>query len=143
MNRQLEVTLKAGARILGQGRIPEGPGYFFPATVLGGVSLDSPAAREELFGPVAPLFRAESEAQALDWAQATPFGLGASFWTRDPERVERQVRGFPAGTIGINTVVHSDPRLPFGGIRDSGYGRELGGEGVREFLNLQSVFVNG
>ncbi len=123
------------------GRRLEQRGNFYEPTVLVDVSEDSPAAREELFGPVAPLFRARDIADAIRIANSSTFGLGAAAWTNDPAEQERFIAELEAGTVSINGMVASDTRLPFGGIKRSGYGRELGAEGIRAFVNVKTVRV--
>jgi succinate-semialdehyde dehydrogenase / glutarate-semialdehyde dehydrogenase len=140
---QVERTTAAGAQVLAGGRPGARPGFFYEPTVLAGVPLDSPAAVEEIFGPVAPIFIADGADHALELANATRFGLGASVWTRSQPMAERFARGLEAGTVSINGMVASDPRFPFGGIKKSGYGRELSVEGMREFLNIKTVRWNG
>jgi succinate-semialdehyde dehydrogenase/glutarate-semialdehyde dehydrogenase len=121
--------------------MPSGEGFYYPPTVLTDVPRDCPAAVEELFGPVAPVFRVASAHEALDLANATGFGLGAAVWTRDESVAARFVAGLQAGSVFVNDMVASDPRLPFGGIKRSGYGRELGTYGLREFLNVKTVWI--
>ena len=121
--------------------MPTGIGYFYPPTVLTDVPRDCPAAVEELFGPVAPVFRVGSPEEALDLANATEFGLGAAVWTRDAAIATRFIERLQAGSVFVNGMVASDPRLPFGGIKRSGYGRELGIYGLREFLNVKTVWI--
>src|SRR5947199_103421 len=123
------------------GRIPEGPGAFYPPTVLAAVNKGMPAFDEETFGPVAAVIRARDEADAIRLANDSQFGLGASLWTQDLDRAERLVRQIEAGCIFVNGVVKSDPRLPFGGVKRSGYGRELSEYGIREFVNIKSVWM--
>ncbi len=139
--KQVEQTVSAGATVHAQGKVPEGPGYFYPPTVLTNVPRNSPAATDELFGPVAPVFRVSSTDEALTLANATNFGLGSSVWTRDPDQAARFVAGLEAGMVFVNEVVVSDPRVPFGGIKQSGMGRELGTRGFREFTNVKTVRV--
>jgi succinate-semialdehyde dehydrogenase/glutarate-semialdehyde dehydrogenase len=139
--RQVAATVAAGARVLCGGEVPEGPGFFYPPTVLADVPLDSPAAREELFGPAAALFRFDSEDEAIELANRTRYGLGASVWTTDPERAERLIPRLDCGSVFVNGLVKSDPRLPFGGVRDSGFGRELGREGALAFVNRKTVWI--
>src|SRR5262249_46711113 len=132
LDAQVQRTVQMGARVLTGGKRREGPGSFYLPTVLVDVPASSPAAREELFGPVAPIFRAVDLDAAIRLANDTPFGLGASVWTQDPKEEERLIRDVQAGSVFVNQMVASDPRLPFGGIKLSGYGRELGALGMRE-----------
>ncbi len=141
LERQVERTVQLGARVLLGGKRIDGTGYFFAPTVLTGIPEDSPAYREELFGPVASLFRAKDLAHAVALANDTTFGLGASAWTNDPAEQEAFIRELEAGAVFINGMVASDPRLPFGGIKDSGHGRELGRDGLREFVNIKTISV--
>ena len=134
-------SIAAGAKLRLGGRRLEGPGNFYAPTVLADVPPDSPAALEEIFGPVASLFRVKSLDEAIALANGTRFGLGASAWTRDAAERERLIRGIEAGAVFINGMVKSDPRLPFGGIKKSGYGRELARHGIREFVNVKAVWV--
>ncbi|HEX6927328.1 MAG TPA: NAD-dependent succinate-semialdehyde dehydrogenase [Longimicrobiaceae bacterium] len=138
---QVEETLAAGGRLLLGGSIPEGAGNFYPPTVIADVPAESPAARDEVFGPVAALFRVEDREDALRIANATRFGLGSAVWTRDPEERDYFIAGIEAGLVFVNGMVASDPRLPFGGVKESGYGRELGAIGIREFVNVKTVWV--
>ncbi len=133
-------TVAAGARLLLGGKIPEGPGNFYPPTVLADVPKDSPADREEIFGPAASLFRVDSLDEAIAVANRTRFGLGASAWTKDASERDRLVRELEAGAVFVNGMVKSDPRLPFGGVKKSGYGRELAEHGIREFVNIKTVW---
>jgi succinate-semialdehyde dehydrogenase / glutarate-semialdehyde dehydrogenase len=116
-------------------------GYWFPPTILTALPPGSPADQEEFFGPVALVFRVDSLAEAIDRANAIPFGLGASGWSQDPAEQEQMINELEAGAVFINGLVKSDPRLPFGGIKRSGYGRELGQPGIREFVNLKTVWI--
>ncbi len=138
---QVKRAVAEGARILVGGRRLERRGNFYEPTVLVDVSEDSPAAREELFGPVAPLFRARDIGDAIRIANSSTFGLGAAAWTNDPAEQERCIAELEAGTVAINGMVASDTRLPFGGIKRSGYGRELGEEGIRAFVNVKTVRI--
>jgi succinate-semialdehyde dehydrogenase/glutarate-semialdehyde dehydrogenase len=139
--RQVEASVRAGARVLLGGRVPPVRGFFYPPTVLDRIPAGSPAAEEELFGPVATVAAFRTEEEALGLANGTAYGLGASLWTSDPARVGRLVPRIEAGTVAVNGQVKSDPRLPFGGVKDSGFGRELGVEGIREFTNRKAVWV--
>ncbi|HUX83673.1 MAG TPA: NAD-dependent succinate-semialdehyde dehydrogenase [Chitinophagaceae bacterium] len=142
LHRQVRKSIRLGARCVLGGSIPEGPGAFYPPTVLTGVKKGMPAFDEELFGPVAALIRAKDEKQAIALANDSSFGLGAAVFTRDPERGTRIARSeLDAGNCFVNGLVKSDPRLPFGGIKQSGYGRELGAYGIREFVNIKTVWV--
>ena len=142
LHRQVEASVAAGARLALGGTVPPGPGAFYPPTVLVDVRPGMPAWDEELFGPVASVIRAKDEADAIRIANGTCFGLGASVWTRDVARGERIARDqLEAGCCVVNDFVRSDPRLPFGGIKESGYGRELAAPGIRAFVNIKSVGV--
>lgn len=143
LHEQVERSVAAGARLLVGGTRPDGPGAHYPATVLADVAPGMAAFDEELFGPVASIVPADDDAHALELANASPFGLGAAVFTRDVERGERIARDvLAAGCCFVNAQVKSDPRLPFGGIGDSGYGRELGTLGLREFVNAKTVWVD-
>jgi succinate-semialdehyde dehydrogenase/glutarate-semialdehyde dehydrogenase len=142
LRRQVEASVDRGARALLGCRVPDGPGAFYPPSVLAGVAPGMPAFDEELFGPVAAIVAARDERDAIRLANRTAFGLGAAVFTRDLERGERIARHeLQAGSCFVNTFVRSDPRLPFGGIKESGYGRELGAFGIREFVNVKTVYV--
>ncbi|MBW3554368.1 MAG: NAD-dependent succinate-semialdehyde dehydrogenase [Gemmatimonadetes bacterium] len=136
---QVERTLEAGARLLTGGRAPDRPGWFYEATVVSDVPEEAAASREETFGPLAAVFVVPSLEQAIAKANDTRFGLGASVWTREARERDAFVEGLEAGGVFINRMVASDPRLPFGGIKKSGYGRELGRHGMMEFLNIKTV----
>ena len=138
---QIRDCVAAGGRIVTGGTRMVGSGYFFEPTVLVNVPRHAPVYRQEIFGPVALLFRANSLDDALAIANDTPFGLGASVWTSDPSEQQALLNGLEAGMVFLNQVVASDPRLPFGGTKQSGYGRELGAAGMREFLNAKTVVI--
>jgi len=141
LHRQVEESIKRGARRLLGGEIPPGPGAFYPPTLLAAVDKGMPAFDEETFGPVAAVIRARDEAEAVRLANDSTFGLGASVWTQDRARAERVAAQIEAGAVFVNGLVKSDPRLPFGGIKRSGYGRELSEYGIREFVNIKSVWI--
>jgi succinate-semialdehyde dehydrogenase/glutarate-semialdehyde dehydrogenase len=138
---QVERSLAAGARLLLGGRPLDGPGWFYPPTVLADPQPGSPAWDEEIFGPVATLFRVRDLEQAIAVANHRVFGLGASAWTNDAGEQERFARELEAGSVFVNGPVKSDPRLPFGGIKRSGFGRELAAHGIREFVNVKTVWI--
>jgi len=141
LHRQVEESIKRGARRLLGGEIPSGPGAFYPPTLLAAVDKGMPAFDEETFGPVAAVIRARDEADAIRLANDSSFGLGASLWTQDRARAERLAAQIQAGAVFVNGLVKSDARLPFGGIKRSGYGRELSEYGIREFVNIKSVWI--
>jgi succinate-semialdehyde dehydrogenase/glutarate-semialdehyde dehydrogenase len=141
LDDQVQRTVNAGARLLTGGGRLDGPGWYYPPTVLTGVEPGMPAFDEETFGPVAALVRARDAAHAVELANRSPFGLGASVWTGDPARGEALAGEIDAGCVFVNGIVKSDPRLPFGGIKHSGYGRELAEVGIREFTNIKTVWV--
>ena len=141
LDNQVKASVAAGARLLAGGKKLEGDGYFYAPTVLTDIPPDAPAAHDELFGPVASVFRAKDLADAIRIANGTSFGLGASAWTRDAAEQDRFVAEIESGLLFINGMVVSDPRLPFGGAKNSGFGRELGEFGIREFVNIKSVRV--
>jgi len=141
LHHQVEESVKRGARALLGGQIPAGKGAFYPPTLLTAVDKGMPAFDEETFGPVAAVIRAKDETDAIRLANDSPFGLGAALWTRDRARAERLAAQVEAGAVFVNGVVKSDPRLPFGGVKRSGYGRELSEYGIREFVNVKSVWI--
>ncbi|PYI93398.1 MAG: NADP-dependent succinic semialdehyde dehydrogenase [Verrucomicrobia bacterium] len=143
VDEQVQKSIAAGAKLLSGGKRIDRPGFFYEPTVLADIPRDSPAYREEIFGPVACFFRAKDAAEAIEIANDSSFGLGASAWTNDSAEKELFARALEAGMVFINSMVASDPRLPFGGAKRSGFGRELGAEGIREFVNIKTVSVAG
>lgn len=141
VHEQVEASLSRGAQALVGGAPVEGTGFYYQPTVLVNVTEEMTVCREEVFGPVATLIKVESEDQAVEIANRTRFGLGSTIWTSDPEHAVRLSGEIEAGQVFINGMVASDPRLPFGGVKESGYGRELSREGIREFVNLQTVWI--
>ena len=141
LHKQVEESIKRGAERLLGGEIPAGKGAFYPPTLLAAVDKGMPAFDEETFGPVAAVIRAKDEADAIRLANDSSFGLGAALWTQDRPRAQRLAAQIEAGAVFVNGVVKSDPRLPFGGIKRSGYGRELSEYGIREFVNIKSVWI--
>jgi succinate-semialdehyde dehydrogenase / glutarate-semialdehyde dehydrogenase len=141
LEQQVEQTIRIGARVLLGGKRVDRPGFFFPATVLKDIPPGSPAFTDELFGPVASLFRAGDIQEAIRVANDTPFGLGACIWTNDEKERDQFIDKIEAGLAFVNGMVASDPRVPFGGVKLSGYGRELGRYGLLEFVNIKTVSI--
>src|SRR5690349_13543830 len=141
LDKQVRCSVEMGARVLTGGARPNGPGNFYPPTVLTDVPKNSPAYREELFGPVAVVLKANGIDEAIRLANDTEFGLGASAWTSDEAEQKKFIDEIEAGMVFINGMVASDPRVPFGGVKRSGYGRELSAYGIREFVNVKTVRV--
>ena len=141
LHAQVTSSIAKGATLLLGGEVPPGKGSFYPPTVLADVKPGMPAYDEELFGPVAAIIKARDEADAVRIANDSIFGLGAAVFTKDVARGERLARDLEAGCTFVNTLVASDPRLPFGGIKEAGYGRELGSYGIREFMNVKTVYI--
>ena len=142
LDLQVQACVKKGAKVLTGGQsMSDCPGNFYLPTILTDIPPGTPADHEEFFGPVALLYRAKDIDEAISLANRTPFGLAASAWTKDAVEIERLVQELEAGAVFINGMVRSDPRLPFGGIKHSGYGRELGIQGIHEFVNIKTVWV--
>jgi len=141
LDRDVQATVKAGAKVLTGGKPLDRPGNFYAPTVLTQIPQGSPAQKEELFGPVGSVFRAKDFDDAIRIANDSRFGLGASAWTNDERERERFINELEAGMVFINRMVASDPRLPFGGVKWSGHGRELGVHGIREFTNIKTVWI--
>lgn len=141
LHQQVERTVALGGRILTGGKPIPGAGFYYSPTVLADVPANSPGAQEELFGPVASVFKAKDTNDAIALANSTRFGLGASAWTNDDAESAQLIREIESGSVFINEMVASDARLPFGGIKSSGYGRELANAGIREFVNIKTVRV--
>jgi succinate-semialdehyde dehydrogenase / glutarate-semialdehyde dehydrogenase len=141
LHEQVAESVKRGAHALLGAEVPAGKGAFYPPTLLSAVDRGMPAFDEETFGPVAAVTRAKDEADAIRLANDSPFGLGAALWTRDRARAERLAARIEAGAVFVNGIVKSDPRMPFGGIKRSGYGRELSEYGIREFVNIKPIWI--
>jgi len=141
IHNQVQKTIAAGAKLLTGGNRIAGPGFFYEPTVLVNVPKDSPGFREEIFGPVAPIFRVRDAEEALELANDSIFGLGASVWTNDRKEQELFASEVESGMVFFNSMVVSDPRVPFGGVKRSGLGRELGVFGIREFTNIKTIWI--
>ncbi|HEX8692358.1 MAG TPA: NADP-dependent succinic semialdehyde dehydrogenase [Longimicrobium sp.] len=141
VDEQVRKSVEKGARVLSGGEVPDGRGWYYPPTILADIPEDSPAYTEEVFGPVALLFRVPDAAAAVRLANDSQFGLGSAVWTRDRDEARRFTDEIEAGMVFVNAMVASDPRLPFGGVKQSGYGRELGEFGIREFVNIKTVWI--
>jgi succinate-semialdehyde dehydrogenase/glutarate-semialdehyde dehydrogenase len=142
LDQQVQVAVKSGGKILTGGHLlVDIPGNFYPPTIIIDIPAESQIAQEEFFGPVALLFRVPDIDAAIKLANATPFGLGASAWTNNDQERDRLITEIEAGAVFINGLVKSDPRMPFGGIKRSGYGRELSIQGIQEFVNVKTVWV--
>jgi succinate-semialdehyde dehydrogenase / glutarate-semialdehyde dehydrogenase len=143
LDEQVRKTVEAGARVLAGGHPLDRTGFFYAPTVLSNIPKGSPGDCEELFGPVACLFRAKDAGDAIRIANSSRYGLGASVWTSDKTEAECFIRELESGMVFINQMVASDPRIPFGGVKRSGHGRELGVYGIREFTNTKTVWIQG
>jgi succinate-semialdehyde dehydrogenase/glutarate-semialdehyde dehydrogenase len=141
LDADVQKTVKAGAKLLTGGHQLDRPGNYYAPTVLTDIPKDSPAYREEFFGPVASLFRVKDMDEAIGLANDSRFGLGASAWTTDDRERERFINELESGMVFINKMVASDPRIPFGGVKSSGHGRELAANGIREFMNIKTVWI--
>ena len=142
LHKQVQSSIAKGAKCILGGEIPQGDGAYYPATILTNVKPAMPAFDEEMFGPVAAIISAENEADAINLANKSVFGLGGAVFTEDKKRGEIiAATKLDAGSCFVNVAVKSDPRLPFGGIKQSGYGRELGLFGIHEFVNIKTVFI--
>jgi len=141
LDAQVKASVAKGARLVTGGKKLERDGWFYAPTVLTDIPSDAPAAYDELFGPVASVFKARDLSDAIRIANSTSFGLGASAWTRDDAERDRFVAEIESGLLFINGMVASDSRLPFGGVKNSGFGRELAEFGIREFVNIKTVRV--
>jgi len=141
IEKQVQRSVAAGARLLTGGKRVGKRGNYFAPTVLSNIPPQAPAASEETFGPVASMFRVDNAREAIAVANATTFGLGASVWTRDRREADLFIDGVESGQVFVNAMVASDPRVPFGGVKHSGFGRELGVYGIREFVNIKTVWI--
>ncbi|NES71666.1 MAG: aldehyde dehydrogenase family protein, partial [Okeania sp. SIO2D1] len=142
LDQQVQESVEKGAKVLLGGKpVADTPGNFYPPTILTNIPPGTPAEKEEFFGPVALVFRVGSLDEAIELANDIPLGLGASAWTNDKHQREQLIDKLEAGAVFINGLVKSDPRLPFGGIKRSGYGRELSSQGIHEFVNIKTVWV--
>ncbi|MBV8802976.1 MAG: aldehyde dehydrogenase family protein, partial [Gammaproteobacteria bacterium] len=142
LHQQIETSVDQGAKIIQGGFIPKQPGYYYPITVLTNVKKGMMAYEEELFGPIITFIDVKNEEEAIKIANDTKYGLGAAVFTKDKSRGEKiAVEKIKSGTVFVNDFVRSDPRLPFGGIKASGFGRELSEEGIREFVNVKTIGI--
>jgi succinate-semialdehyde dehydrogenase/glutarate-semialdehyde dehydrogenase len=143
LHAQVEASIARGARCLTGGKRPDGPGAYYPPTVLTDVRPGMPAYDEEMFGPVAAVITVKDEAAAIETANDSIFGLGGGIFSRDLDRAERiAAHSIDAGSVFVNGVVQSHPKLPFGGVKASGYGRELSHYGIKEFVNIKTVVIS-
>ena len=138
---QVKASVKMGAKVETGGERIDRPGFFYAPTVLTAVTLEMPVMREEVFGPAAPIYVAEDADEAIAIANSSAFGLGASIWTQNLQEAEKRCREIQSGIVTVNNVVISDPRVPFGGVKKSGIGRELGRFGLLEFANVKAIRI--
>ncbi len=141
LDAQVKKSVEMGAEILTGGKVLPGNGFYYAPTILGNLKKGMPAYDDEIFGPVASLIKAKDENEAIQIANDTNFGLGAALWTNNPTKAKTLATKIETGNVFINGMVKSDPRLPFGGVKNSGYGRELSNYGIREFVNIKSVWI--
>jgi len=141
IDEQVKTSVKLGAKILTGSEKIESKGFFYPPTVLTNIKNKMPVYNQETFGPIAPLIKVKNDKEAIKIANDTIYGLGASIWTNDYDKARKILNKIRAGSIFINEIVKSDPRLPFGGIKKSGYGRELSHYGIKEFVNIQTIYI--
>ncbi len=141
LEEQVAASVRMGARVVVGGKRREGKGWFYEPTLLADVSEDMPVLKDETFGPVAALLSVRDADEAVRVANSSPYGLGAALWTRNEASAKAIARRIESGSVFINGMVASDPRLPFGGVKRSGYGRELSGYGIREFVNIQTIWI--
>ncbi|MFL5626774.1 MAG: aldehyde dehydrogenase family protein, partial [Ktedonobacteraceae bacterium] len=141
LDKQVQASIKMGAKVLLGGKPLDGKGYFYAPTIITAVAPDMPLFREETFGPVAAVIHARDVEHAVELANDSEFGLGGNLWTGDIERGRALARRLESGSVFINGMTASDPRLPFGGVKRSGYGRELSSFGIREFVNIQTIWI--
>jgi len=140
LHHQVQASVKEGARLVLGGEIPEGRGFYYPVTMLADVKPEMTASCEETFGPIAAVMKAKNVDEALMLANATQYGLAASIWT-DPDRGAEMASEIESGQVTVNGIVKTDPRLPSGGVKKSGFGRELGPHGIKMFVNTQQVWI--
>jgi len=141
IDRQVRGSVELGAKIETGGRRMDTAGYYYEPTVMTRITPCMPVFSEETFGPVLPVLKVATEAEAVEMANKSPFGLGGSLWTNNTEKGIRLARQIEAGAVFVNGMTKSDPRLPFGGIKKSGYGRELSHYGIKEFVNIKTIWV--
>ena len=141
LDRQVQESVKMGARVLVGGKPHDGKGYFYPATIVTNITPEMPMFKEETFGPAAAVIHARDTDHAVELANSSQYGLGGNLWTRDLDKARQIARHLESGAVFINGMTASDPRLPFGGVKHSGYGRELSSFGIREFVNIQTIWI--